>query len=106
MNVSAARAALIAAALAGLAATPAHSADAANGERLAKRWCATCHVVAPGQTSANADAPSFASITRRPGLTRAQLAYLLLAPHPVMPELALTRVEANDLVAYIARLRR
>ena len=106
MNASAARAALVAAALVGLAATPTRSADAANGERLAKRWCVSCHVVAPGQPAANADAPSFVSIARRPGLTRAQLAYLLLAPHPVMPELALTRVEAEDIVAYIARLRR
>jgi mono/diheme cytochrome c family protein len=105
MNVLAVRAALVAAFI-GLAATLAHAADAANGERLAKRWCATCHVVAPGQPAANADAPSFASIARRPGLTRAQLAYLLLAPHPVMPELALTRVDADDLVAYIARLGR
>jgi mono/diheme cytochrome c family protein len=106
MNASAVRAALVAVALAGLAATPAKSADAANGERLAKRWCASCHVITADQPVANADAPSFASIARRPSFNPAQLAYLLLTPHPVMPELALTRVEADDIVAYIARRRR
>jgi mono/diheme cytochrome c family protein len=29
-------------------------ADPANGERLARVWCASCHVVAPNQTGASA----------------------------------------------------
>ena len=45
---------------------PSEAADAANGARIAKRWCAECHIVAPGQTSAKTDAPPFASIAARP----------------------------------------
>jgi len=34
---------------AGLLGTAALAADADNGKRLAERWCASCHVVAPDQ---------------------------------------------------------
>lgn len=86
-------------------APPALAADADQGERLARRWCAACHVVAADQVQANADAPSFAAIGRRRDLDPPRLAFLLLSPHPVMPELALGRTEAEDIVAYIVKLR-
>jgi anti-sigma regulatory factor (Ser/Thr protein kinase) len=41
------------------AATSVQAADPMNGERLAQRWCAACHVVASDQRQANADAPPF-----------------------------------------------
>ena len=59
------------------------AADAANGERLAERWCSACHVVTSTQREADADAP----------------------PHAKMPNMNLTRTEAGDIAAYIARLR-
>lgn len=76
--------------------------NAANGEQLAKRWCATCHVVAPDQRAASADAPSFAAVAAAPGFNEARLAFFLLDPHPKMPNMSLTRREAADLAAYIA----
>ena len=81
------------------------AADAVRGEQLARRWCATCHVVATDQRQANADAPSFATIASRRDFNARRLAFLLLSPHPVMPELALRRSEAEDIVAYIGKLR-
>ncbi len=81
------------------------AADAERGERLARRWCAACHVVAADQRQANADAPSFATIASRRDFNARRLAFLLLSPHPVMPELALRRNEAEDIVAYIGTLR-
>ena len=84
---------------------PAFAADANQGERLARRWCATCHVVAADQVQANADAPSLAAIAARRDLDPAKLSFLLLTPHPTMPELALRRTEAEDIVAYIVKLR-
>ena len=84
---------------------PSFAADATQGERLARRWCAACHVIAADQRQANADAPSFAAIAARPDLDPARLAFLLLTPHPTMPELALGRGEAEDIVAYIVKLR-
>lgn len=84
--------------------TTASAADGDNGGRLAQRWCATCHVVAPSQQSANADAPPFESIAKMPGFSPEKLSYFLLEPHPKMPNMALSRREAEDLSAYIARL--
>jgi mono/diheme cytochrome c family protein len=87
------------------AASAAHAADAANGERLAQRWCASCHLVGPGQQQASTDAPPFASVARRPDFNTGSLALFLLNPHPKMPSMDLTRPEAEDLAAYIGSLR-
>ena len=80
-------------------------ADPANGERLARQWCAACHIVAPDQKQASADVPAFATIARTPGFDRNKVAFFLLDPHPKMPSMSLTRSEASDLADYIAALR-
>jgi mono/diheme cytochrome c family protein len=80
---------------------PAAAADAANGEILAKRWCASCHIVSSGQSAGNPDVPAFAAIAKRSDLDATKLAIFLMAPHPVMPDMALSRNEAADLAAYI-----
>jgi mono/diheme cytochrome c family protein len=79
-------------------------ADPANGERLARQWCASCHVVAPDQKQASTDVPGFATIARTPGFDRNKMAFFLLDPHPKMPSMSLTRSEASDLADYIATL--
>lgn len=81
------------------------AADADHGADLAKRWCASCHVVADGQTQASADVPSFASVAHRPDFSLERLAFFLLDPHPKMPNFPLSRIEAGDISAYIASLR-
>lgn len=80
---------------------PAAAADATNGEVLARRWCAACHIVAADQQSGNTQVSPFSAIARKPGFDTAQLALFLMAPHPVMPSMALSRNEAADLAAYI-----
>ena len=77
--------------------------DAAKGKIIAKRWCAACHVVAPDQTLANSDAPTFASIARRHEGAK-KLKAFLTDPHPKMPDMNLSRSEIADIVAYIGRL--
>jgi mono/diheme cytochrome c family protein len=79
-------------------------ADADDGEKLARRWCAGCHLVAPDQQRATTDAPPFATIARMPGFTREKLVFFLLDPHPKMPSMTLSRSEASDLADYIAKL--
>ena len=79
------------------------AADADKGEVLAKRWCASCHVVAADQQHGNTSAAPFSEIARQPGLDAAKLALFLLAPHPRMPDMSLSRSEAADLAAYIER---
>lgn len=90
--------------LAAATAAPAFAADAYNGERIARRWCEACHVVASDQRSVTGEAPPFATIARRPDFDPAKLALFLLDPHPKMPDMSLTRAEASDLAAYIATL--
>jgi hypothetical protein len=46
--------------------TSASAADARKDETLAKRWCATCHVVAADQQVGTTQSPAFATIARNP----------------------------------------
>lgn len=77
------------------------AANVANGERLAKRWCAACHVVATDQKSGNTQVAPFSAIAKMPGFDAGKLALYLLLPHPKMPDMNLSRDEAADLTAYI-----
>ena len=84
---------------------PALAADAVNGRRLAELWCAACHVVTMNQRQANADAPPFEEIAKRSNFSEPGLVTFLLDPHAKMPNMNLTRIEANDIAAYIKTLR-
>jgi mono/diheme cytochrome c family protein len=96
------RLAVAAAVLAALTAT-ANAADVEHGETLAKRWCAACHVVAPDQTHGQDNVPPFATIAKIPGFNADLIARFLMNPHPKMPDMQLSRDEADDLAAYIVR---
>ena len=85
--------------------TPAYGADSDNGRRLARRWCTSCHLVAPNQRGPTTEAPPFASIAHRPDFDAAKIAFFLLDPHPKMPDMGLSRTAAADLAAYIATLK-
>jgi mono/diheme cytochrome c family protein len=84
----------------------ANAADADHGRTVARRWCATCHVVAANQQRPTGEAPPFAVIAKRPDFDATRLMNFLLDPHPKMPDMSLTRTEAADLAAYIATLAR
>jgi mono/diheme cytochrome c family protein len=88
-----------------LLAHTAAAADAANGQRLAERWCASCHVVTAAQRQAYADAPPFEEVARRSGFTETGTVRFLLDPHAKMPNMNLSRTEAADIAAYISRLK-
>lgn len=80
-------------------------ADAAAGAQLARQWCANCHVIdgaGPAATLPQGP-PSFHIVAARldPGQLRAFLSH----PHGAMPDLALTRAEIDDLIAYIETLK-
>jgi mono/diheme cytochrome c family protein len=76
------------------------------GKAIGQRWCAACHQVSPEQAVANADVPSFMTIAqmRASPSALAALEGFLADPHPVMPDMSLTRQEISDLVAYIGSL--
>jgi cytochrome c len=80
----------------------ARAADVAKGAQLARQWCANCHVVdGSGAAAVQQGPPSFRSI----GLTAEQLHTFLTHPHGAMPDLALTRAEIDDVIAYIESVR-
>ena len=80
----------------------ASAADVRHGETLAQRWCRTCHIISAEQTRSSAQAAPFSEIAKARDFDAARLALFLLAPHPRMPDMNLTRAEAADLAAYIA----
>jgi len=81
-------------------------ADVEAGRRLAQLRCAACHIVAPNQGEVEvADAPPFVTIGRKFGFDSDSLVFALVGPHAKM-NFGLTRPEADDVAAYIARLAR
>ena len=89
---------LLTAALAGAAS----AADARKGETLAKRWCATCHIISVDQQRGTTQAPPFSAVANMADFNEGRLAFFLLTPHPRMPDMNLSRSEASDLAAFIA----
>ena len=81
------------------------AADLEHGERLAKVWCANCHIVSRAPPArAQAGPPTFPALARS-NIPAARLRTFLAKPHGAMPDLSLTRAEIADLVAYIESLR-
>lgn len=91
--------------LTALLTTEAAAADAANGQRLAERWCSTCHIISTTQQQGSTDAPPFSQVANRADFDAGRLALFLLDPHPKMPNMSLTRSEASDIAAYISSLK-
>ena len=82
----------------------ASAGDVREGEKLAMQWCSQCHVAGAGQTSGGDAAPPFAVIAETAADRSDDLHAWLADPHPPMPNLDLTRIEIDDLLAYIESL--
>jgi mono/diheme cytochrome c family protein len=92
--------------LAGLAGCGSATAqDVDNGRRLSERWCAECHQVDPAARRQNR-APPFAAIAVKDNLTAETIATFLLLPHATMPNLPLSRKDAQDIAAFIIAMRK
>lgn len=78
--------------------------DPAAGERLAVRWCSSCHLVKASQAQANADVPSFSAIARMPDFSADWVTAFIISPHPKMPSYSLSRIEARAIASYIESL--
>ncbi len=87
-----------------VAAFAASAADVKHGEKLARQWCANCHLVGGGQAAGTDTAPTFASIAETAAERIDDLEAWLADPHPPMPNLGLTVREIDDLLAYIESL--
>jgi mono/diheme cytochrome c family protein len=80
------------------------AADAEEGRRIARTWCAACHVVEATQTNASDVGPAFSQIANDPATTGEGLRNWLADPHPPMPKFRLSTRQIDDLIAYIQGL--
>jgi cytochrome c len=81
------------------------SVDAQNGSRIARQWCANCHVVGADTTGVIQEGPPSFRAVAQSAVTDDQLRAFLTHPHGAMPDLSLSRADINDLIAYIRSLR-
>lgn len=78
------------------------------GRRLAAQQCGACHAVDQRDQSPNPRSPRFRDLGARypfDGLSDA-LATGMIVGHAQMPVLSLTRVEIDDLIAYLKTLQK
>lgn len=79
--------------------------NAANGERLSKRWCSGCHAIGSGAEPSHR-APSFAAIAAKDNVNSDTIASFLLLPHATMPNLPLSRKDAEDIALFIIQMKK
>lgn len=95
--------ALTASVLLGMTVASASAQDAERGHQIAERWCSACHAV--DKKGANrTEVPSFMSIAAKHHNDQKWLRAWLMAPHPSMPDMSLSRIEIDDVVAYLKAL--
>lgn len=90
------------------ATSPCAAQNRANGELIAKTWCAGCHVIDGASPSLRrSDAiPSFPAIANMTSTTAASLHVFLSTPHARMPDYNLTQREIADVSEYILSLKK
>jgi len=76
-----------------------------NGQRLSERWCVECHAIGTPTPKTSRIIP-FASIAERPGITSEMIASFLLMPHATMPNLPLSKKDAQDIAAFIMKMKK
>jgi mono/diheme cytochrome c family protein len=82
-----------------LVAAPTEAGDPVEGRAIAQRWCSSCH-------GASDAAPPLEIAVNRSDRRTDTLRAWLTDPHPPMPNLALSRADIDDLVAYLETLRK
>jgi len=77
------------------------------GEQIAKIWCSGCHQIYNRSPKTGSDAvPSFPSVAQMNSTTEMSLAAFLSTSHGRMPDYALSRIEIQNVSAYILSLRK
>jgi len=79
--------------------------DPAAGRRLAEAWCSECHALTVTAIAGPRRGPDFAEVAKRPRTTALSLNVFLRSNHDSMPNVILTRGEADDIVAYVLSLK-
>ncbi len=94
----------LAVALALLGVAAAYAQNLENGRRLSERWCAGCHAIEP--VPGKSKARSFAAIAAKESITAEMIATFLRLPHATMPNLPLSRNDAQDIAAFIMAMKK
>jgi mono/diheme cytochrome c family protein len=82
----------------------AHAAgNAEAGRELVARSCTTCHTAA-GATQATDGVPPLSVLAKDNKERPAWIRGWLMAPHPPMPNIALSRQQIDDVIAYLSTL--
>lgn len=79
--------------------------DAANGARLSERWCSGCHAIGSAADKSRG-LPPFAAIAAKEKINADMIASFLLLPHATMPNLPLSRKDAQDIAQFIMEMKR
>ena len=80
--------------------------DADRGKQLAERLCVNCHVVSKDvDREVPEGVPPFKVIANKPGQSGDHIRNILMQPHASMPAIGLTRLEMDDIIAYLDELR-
>ena len=80
--------------------------DISQGRELARKVCAECHRVEKGQASRKlSPAKAFQEVANNPARSEMSLRVFLRTPHRNMPNLMLTEVETDNVIAYTLSLK-
>jgi mono/diheme cytochrome c family protein len=79
--------------------------DVENGRRLSERWCTECHAIGSTPAKRNRASP-FSAIAAKEAIDADMIASFLLLPHATMPNLPLSRKDAQDIAAFIIGMKR
>jgi mono/diheme cytochrome c family protein len=76
------------------------------GHVLATQWCESCHQIEPGAASTKDVAPTFVSLANDHDKNLNWVRNYLLDPHLPMMGISLSRVQIDNVVAYMQTLQR
>jgi mono/diheme cytochrome c family protein len=83
---------------------PSVAGSPSSGHELARTWCGNCHQIEDSD-KARDTTPSFRTIANDPAKDADYLRGFLHHPHSPMPPLELSRLQIEDLVAYIGTMK-
>jgi mono/diheme cytochrome c family protein len=78
--------------------------DAPSGHQLALQWCSSCHIVDRSEKGPDT-APPFLAIARKHKANDGWVRAWLSTSHPPMPNFNLSRVQIDNIVAYLESFR-
>ena len=77
--------------------------NAEAGRQFVMRSCSSCHATETAKTATD-NAPPFSVVAKTNKDNPAWIRGWLMAPHPPMPNISLSRQQIDDIVAYLSTL--